>query len=257
MQIDNDAMVEALGAIRDAAEVNPLLAEVMRAFRLLHIDAAYFVAPLSRDVRVGHLLTNLGLSRVWERHYRARLHLVDPLPTLSLEFGNAFYWPDDIPQDTLTRSERRYCEIAGQYGLGRGIGVACYGPHGRAGFLGASWTHKDLPTSSMLLAVHQIGQTSFQRYCRIMREDIDIAPLSNRELEVLGWMCSGKSNPSMAEILGVSRSSIDAYIRRIFAKLDATDRTAACVKAYSMGLVASEEIIRLVERARQRDQADQ
>jgi len=254
MQLNSDTIVKALGAVRDAADVVGLRAEVMRALALCGIDAAFFVAPLARDMRAGRLLNNLGLPRVWERHYRARLHLVDPLPSLSFEFGNAFYWPDDLPKGRLTKQERRYLQIAARYGLARGIGVACYGPHGRASFLGAAWTGANRPSDGVLLTVHQIGQTSFQRYCHIMREHIDITPLSNRELEVLSWMCSGKSNPAMAEIIGVSRSSIDAYIRRIFAKLGTTDRTAACVRAYSLGLVASQEVVELAKRARERDE---
>lgn len=254
MLFKNGAMTKALGAIRDATDVAGLRAAVMDALRLCGIDAAFFVAPLARDVRAGRLLTNMGLPRVWERHYRARLHLLDPLPSLSLDFGNAFVWPDELDHARLGKLQRRYLQIAAQYGLARGIGVACYGPHGRAGFLGAAWDSKKPPSDRIMLTVHQIGQTSFQRYCHIMRDHIDIAPLSNRELEVLGWMCSGKSNPAMAEIIGVSRSSIDAYIRRIFAKLGTTDRTAACVRAYSLGLVASQEVVTLVEKARKRDE---
>ncbi|KLI64138.1 hypothetical protein AAV99_00185 [Aurantiacibacter marinus] len=254
MQVNNDAMTRALGAIRDATDVAGLRTEVMHALGLCGIDAAFFVAPLARDMRAGRLLTNMGFPRVWERHYRARLHFVDPLPTLSFDFSNAFFWPEDVHSGKLSKQERRYMEIASQYGLACGIGVACYGPHGRAGFLGTAWTGDIRPSDNILLTVHQIGQTSFQRYCQIMREHIDITPLSNRELEVLGWMCSGKSNPAMAEIIGVSRSSIDAYIRRIFAKLGTTDRTAACVRAYSLGLIASQEVVTLVEKARVRDE---
>lgn len=253
MPLASEEMVEILSEFGEVEEVVPLRGLVMRALELCDIHAAYFVAPLSSDPRIGRLLTNIGLPRVWERYYRSRLQYVDPLPTLSLDFSNAFYWPDELDADRLTGKQRKYMRIAAQYGLARGIGVACYGPRGRAGFLGTAWAHDDPPSARVLQAVHQIGQTSFQRYCRIMREDIDIDPLSNRELEVLGWMCQGKSNPDMATIIGVSRSSIDAYIRRIFAKLNVKDRTAACVRAYALGLVESEEIMRLIEKARQRD----
>lgn len=253
MPLDSEAMVEALGAIRDASEVVPLRAQVMRALALVGIDAAYFVAPLTRESRVGRTFTSINFPRIWERHYRARLHLVDPLPSLSLEIGNAFRWPDDLPTEKLGRKQSRYLKIASAYGHARGIGVACYGPHGRAGFLGVGWNGEDAAADVVLLAVHIIGQTSFQRYCALMRSETEMPALSNRELEVLGWMCRGKSNPAMAEIIGVSRSSIDAYIRRIFGKLKVTDRTAACVRAYSLGLMTTDEVEQLVQAARLRD----
>lgn len=253
MPIESDELTEILAAIGETTEIVPLRMQVMDALALLGIHAAYFVAPLTMDPRIGRVLTNIGFPRVWERHYRARLQYVDPLPSLSLQFGNAFYWPDEIDQFKLDRKQRRYLEIAAQYGQAKGIGVACYGPRGRAGFLGTEWTYDKPPSPPVRQAVHQIGQTSFQRYCHLMREEMEVEPLSNRELEVLGWMCRGKSNPDMATIIGVSRSSIDAYIRRIFAKLDVTDRTAACVRAYALGMVDSDEVASLVAAARKRD----
>lgn len=62
-------------------------------------------------------------------------------------------------------------------------------------------------------------------------------------------MCRGKSNPVIGEILGLSRSSVDTYIRRIFAKLHVSDRTAACVRAYSLGYASSDEVENRVRRA--------
>ncbi len=254
MQVDNDSMIKALGAIRDAEDFAHLRGAFADALALLGIEGAYFVAPLTRDARIEPVLFTVGLPKVAERHYRTRLRHADPLPLRSTRFGNAFYWPDDIRADELSKNERRYTKIAAWYGLERGIGVACYGPQGRTGFLGAGWPGAKRPPDHTLLAVHQIGQTGFHRYCQLFSQAIDITPLSQRELEVLGWMCSGKSNPEMARIIGVSRSSIDAYIRRIFAKLGVSDRTAACVRAQSLGLVASEELLRLTEEAKRRDE---
>ncbi|MEL1249636.1 helix-turn-helix transcriptional regulator [Aurantiacibacter gilvus] len=222
----------------------------MHALGLLDIEAAFFLAPLTPDPRVGRVLLTMGMSSVWERHYRARLYLIDPLPRIALETPLAFCWPRDVDMDGLNDSERRYLAIAEQHGLASGIGTVGYGPSGRMGFLAGIWSKPEPPSDETLMAVHQIGQVSFVRYCQIVRDDFEVPPLSNRELEVLEWMCRGKSNPVIAEIMGVSRSSIDTYIRRIFAKLDVTDRTAACMRAYSRGLVVTDEVERRVERAK-------
>lgn len=254
MPMDDTAMTDALGSIRDAEDVAQLLAATMCALGLRGIKAGFFLAPLTKYARVESALINIGLPRVWERQYRARLHLVDPLPAVSLERSNVFRWPEDIEHAKLTRQQTRYLQIAARYGLARGIGVACYGPQARSGFLGAVWSLDTAPTDADLFAVHQIGQMSFQRYCHLVHDDFDVPLLSNREREVLGWMCRGKSNPEMATILGLSRSSIDSYIRRIFAKLDVSDRTAACSRAYSLGIVASEAWERLVQRAPAQDE---
>ncbi|MGB3166651.1 MAG: LuxR C-terminal-related transcriptional regulator [Alteraurantiacibacter sp.] len=257
MHLKGEKLNEILGAIRDAEDVAPLRHHVMRALALLGAGKAYFVAPLTRDARVGRVLTNMGFPRVWERHYRARLSSIDPLPKQSLNHANAFVWPDNVDPSVLLDMERRYMALVAQYGQDRMIGTACYGPQGRAGFLGVGWAQEERPTQDVLLAVHQIGQVSFQSYCQIVRGDEVIPALSNRELEVLGWICRGKSNPDIAARLGISRSSVDAYIRRIFSKLEVTDRTAASVKAYSLGLITSDEVADLVARARRRADAQE
>ena len=253
MPLDSHALAQVLGEMADAHDVWAVREIASRALELCDIHGWYFIAPLSRDNRVSRVLTNMHLPRVWERHYRARLHQVDPLPTVSLDFGNAFVWPDDLDDEGLDKMQLRYLEIARRCGLGRGIGAACYGPHGRAGFLGAVWTQEGEISEEIKLAVHQIGQVSFQRYCHIVREDADMPSFSNRELQVLNLMCRGRTNPEMASSIGVSRSSVDSYIRRIFAKLDVGDRTAACMRAYAFGLTVSEEVERLVRLARLRD----
>ena len=243
----------ALSLIAQAEDVYAIRMTVMEALALAGIPAAYFLAPLTSDARVGRILTSIGNSRIWERHYRTRLHLVDPLPQFSLQQSGAFFWPDTLELEDLSRRERRYLEISAKHGLGRGVGVACYGPQGRSGFLGAVWTQEEPPGQHVLQWVNFVGQSSFQRYCQLVRKDDLVPALSNRELEVLSWMCEGKSNSVIAQILEISRSSVDMYVRRLFSKLEVTDRTAACVKGFSLGLTVGRDYLEFVERTRRGD----
>ncbi|WP_340586996.1 helix-turn-helix transcriptional regulator [Erythrobacter alti] len=251
--IEENATTEAICALRDAQEFMQLRDAVDNALDLFGVKIAYFVAPITSDSRIEPVLFTVGLPEVAARHYRKRLRHADPLPTRSTRFANAFFWPDDIEPDDLTPYERRYTKIATRFGLEQGIGVACYGPQGRTGFLGVGWPETKRPSNETLLAVHQIAQVAFQRYCQMFRHPDEVVPLSGREAEVLGWMCSGKSNPAIAEIIGVSRSSVDAYIRRIFKKLEVSDRTAACLRAQSLGMVVTDELAQLTEAAKQLD----
>jgi len=51
--------------------------------------------------------------------------------------------------------------------------------------------------------------------------------LTARENEVLLWLAAGKSNSEMAEILGVSPSTVGKHLERIYEKLGVENRTAA------------------------------
>tara|TARA_A100001391_G_scaffold153410_2_gene111231 strand:+ start:6865 stop:7641 length:777 start_codon:yes stop_codon:yes gene_type:complete len=249
----DDAYSQALGAIAGAEDVFAVRAAIPLALALAGMPASYFVAPLTADPRVGRILTSLGNPRIWERHYRSSLHRVDPLPGFSLSVSGAFFWPDALEGGALHDRGRRYLKIAGKFGLGRGIGVACYGPQGRSAFLGAAWPHAEKPEISVLQWVNNVGQTSFQRYCHLVRMDETIPALSNRELEVLSWMCEGKSNSVIAQILNISRSSVDMYIRRLFNKLEVTDRTAACMRGVSLGLTVGRDYQELFKQTRKRE----
>ena len=242
-----------LSLVSDAKDIGILREASMKALLLWGITGAYFIAPLTADPRIGRLLTNIGMPRVWERHYRARLYKIDPLPSLSLQHAAGFSWPEATDAAELSADERRYLKIAARFGMARGVGVACYGPHGRSGFYGVAWPFKRKPQRRVVQAVQMIGQTSFQRYCQLIQPINEVQPLSNRELEVLSWMREGKSNTVIAQILDISRASVDMYVRRIFAKLEVTDRTGAVLRGYAMGMIVSNDHEKLMAEARARD----
>jgi two-component system, NarL family, response regulator LiaR len=61
--------------------------------------------------------------------------------------------------------------------------------------------------------------------------------LTSRELEILGMMVSGESNPEIAERLVVSRSTVKFHVSNILMKLGASSRTEAVAIALQKRLV--------------------
>ncbi|WP_226635884.1 response regulator transcription factor [Novosphingobium profundi] len=62
-------------------------------------------------------------------------------------------------------------------------------------------------------------------------------PLSERETEVLTLASRGKSNRQIANALTLSEETVKGYMKSIFAKLEATDRTHAVTIAITRGLI--------------------
>ncbi|MGX7896076.1 LuxR C-terminal-related transcriptional regulator [Tsuneonella sp. HG222] len=236
----------------DSPSVVDLRSACMRSLQYLGITRAWFIAPLTGDPRVGRILFNIGFSPVWERKYRSCLHLIDPLPDLSLRRTGSFAWPDAFAGEDLDPRQLRYLRMAERFGLASGVGTACFGPYGRCGFLGAERPADGIVDDIFLVRFNMIGQLSFQRYCALIRPEDEIQPLSNRELEVLQWIAFGKSNTVIADLLEISPSSVDVYVRRIFAKLGVSDRTTASVKAFSLGLVVAADHQALIDDAAKR-----
>ena len=62
-------------------------------------------------------------------------------------------------------------------------------------------------------------------------------PLSERELEVLRRLDSDLTGPEIARQLFVSLNTLRTHTKRIFTKLDVTNRSAAVRRARELGLL--------------------
>lgn len=63
-----------------------------------------------------------------------------------------------------------------------------------------------------------------------MVESLNLGGLSERELEILHWVKSGKTNLEIAMILTISPNTVKNHLKRIFQKLDVTCRAQAVAK---------------------------
>jgi DNA-binding NarL/FixJ family response regulator len=65
-----------------------------------------------------------------------------------------------------------------------------------------------------------------------------LAPLTDREREVLALVASGASNDEIAEQLTLSTATVKTHVSRAMSKLGARDRAQLVVVAYETGLVS-------------------
>lgn len=96
---------------------------------------------------------------------------------------------------------------------------------------------RSVPDWARQLAV--ANQVAYMRYRQLVpKAQSGDAALSEREREIMLWVTRGKSNNVIGSILGISASTVDTYMRRIFRKLDVADRTSAAMRAIAIGVVA-------------------
>jgi DNA-binding NarL/FixJ family response regulator len=65
-------------------------------------------------------------------------------------------------------------------------------------------------------------------------------PLTRREVEVLGQVARGLSNPEIGRVLLISEATVKTHLLRAFEKLGVGDRTAAVTTAISRGILRAD-----------------
>jgi non-specific serine/threonine protein kinase len=88
-----------------------------------------------------------------------------------------------------------------------------------------------------LLAIPQPPALDSTSQLQTAPASVSYEPLTGRELEVLRLLAQGLNNPQIAERLVVSRRTVDAHLRSIYAKLGVRSRNAAIHVASGRGLL--------------------
>jgi NarL family two-component system response regulator LiaR len=122
---------------------------------------------------------------------------------------------------------------------------------GAAGYLLKNVSGRDLINA--IRAVHAgeavlhptIAQKVFSRFGTMGREPsepVQLAELSEREIEILRLAAKGMSNQDIADRLFLSRRTIQAHLGNIFRKMDVGSRTEAVLQALRKGWLGLDDL---------------
>jgi len=185
------------------------------------------------------------------------INLNYPLEWLTMYAENALYKHDPIvrynysffePQFWTTAAEvfneQPSIELmnnASEFGLKYGVasGVDGVGAKGRGSLISFSsrqniFTDYELKILDVITPhIHQ----ALVRICEIPAGSSSAQQLSEREVEVLKWMKSGKTNWEISMILNISERTVKFHVQNIERKLDAVNKAHAVAIAMDTGLV--------------------
>ncbi len=236
-------MSDILGKII-SSETPEALWKIVRTYFREHnvskISYHHFGGLLSSPNAVPGLAVHTsGFPVDWVQHYVSdELSRVDPIPELARSSLRPFYWRDVGNLVALNSDQRAYMREMEAAKLGDGLAFQVFGPGMRNGYVGLGLLDGTPRWSEdRVLRFQAVGQAGHLRYCELTPDVTTLPPLSPREKEILHWMSRGKSNSSIASILEVSRHTVDTLVRRIFDKLQATDRTTASLRGIGAGVI--------------------
>ncbi|MEM0898579.1 MAG: LuxR C-terminal-related transcriptional regulator [Pseudomonadota bacterium] len=180
-----------------------------------------------------------GFPEKWVNRYISEgLEDIDPIPKQSATRSEPFIWSDAAKLNNLTDEERWYLSELQREVPNDGIAISVYGNGFQNAFIGVGFANDPRRFSRhQLFLFHMVAEAAHIRFCTIVNERRKKAKLSKRELEILHWVAKGKSNSVIATILALSPNTIDAHLRKIYAKLSVSDRTSAAIHGVGRGLI--------------------
>ena len=164
---------------------------------------------------------------------------LDPLPRVAAVISRPFKLSEIDELVELSTDECEYLAELRRFGLGNGVAVPVFGPNLRNALVALGFDHAapDLDHSD-IIELQCAAQIAHLIFCDLRSNQVvNGSRLSPRELEILRWIARGKSNSVIADILGISRHTVDTIMRRMFEKLDVHDRTTAAIRGLKTGLL--------------------
>ncbi|WP_095149090.1 autoinducer binding domain-containing protein [Pseudomonas sp. Irchel s3a18] len=231
--------IELLHALDMASDENVIFGLILEASLALGFNyCAYGLQipyPLSSPKAI--MLNNYPQS--WrERYSNARYLATDPTILQGRQSERPILWNDQLYAETP-----ELWEEARGFGLCKGLSQSRLNAGGTGGMLTVARTDGDISEREL----HHNGEklqwlasTAHSALWGILTkrhrtaEDPD---LTDREREILRWTADGKSAGEIADLLTVSKNTIDFHIKNAIRKLQTANKTAAVVRAALLGLL--------------------
>ena len=103
----------------------------------------------------------------------------------------------------------------------------------------AGFVVKDMKLTQLLDAIRRVhtGEKYVPPELALRMSEQAFAPLSEREIGVLGLIAKGNSNKEIGSQLGITEATVKLHVTNIFSKLGVTARTEALIAAVQRGLI--------------------
>jgi LuxR family transcriptional regulator/LuxR family quorum-sensing system transcriptional regulator CciR len=242
MARDTEPLRRYFRECRDASTGDGLISAAISYYGTTTVTMGSYMhsPPVGADdfdgqIRVGEF----GYPAAWRETYlRDRLHLIDPLARRAAKLARPLFWSESRDVPDLTPDERRYLDRVSAEKLGEGLGIPVFGPAGRNGYVALGFGSPQRPEADEVLELQAAAQMGHLAYCRLLLKRLPRGVrLSAREREILRWVARGRTNNQIADVLSLSRNTVETYIRRCFEKLDVNDRVSAALRGIALGMI--------------------
>lgn len=195
-----------------------------------------FLSPHADIGIKGGLAVASNYPDEWVAHYLQNEYMhIDPMIPACLGQTRPFEWAALSSNDT----QRKVVNESVEFGLHNGLAIPIHSTKGEVAAIGlaAKEELKDRPTHIYSL-LHAYAQQFHHVYTSLLdKRERPRIELSTKEREVLHRLADGKTLADIGEIMCLSEDAIRYYVKALYTKLGANQRTQAVVKAIGLGLL--------------------
>ena len=231
-------LIKQLRDVTDTSALWQLAIEFYHAHGIVRVS--YHVYGEGPVDEIGQSVRTDGFPKDWVSDYvQGNYAMIDPIPELARLRTRPFLWSEVETLRPISDNAREYLQAFRDQNLGDGVGMQVFGPNLRNAYVGLGFGDNTPALEQADIALLQVASQALHlRYCELTEaSDPPLTDLSPRELEVLKWIARGKSNSVISDLMGVSPHTVDTLVRRLFAKLNVTDRTTAAIKGLGAGFL--------------------
>lgn len=238
--------MEYFNAAKQVNDRTALLRILYRQAQAFGFEAVAYLRPSMDDI--GRMeLQEIGFPDGWATEYlNEQYFLYDPHLNYVVRTGRCIQFSNIKEKRELSAAEGAYLERVAEWELGDGFLVPAFGTLPMPGVGLApyprwfSFRQLNGPAvdDANVAVLEAIAQATHIQSGRIANSAGDgQKKLAPREVAILNWMALGKTNGEIGTILGIATPTVATYVRRLYNKLEVSDRTAAAVKGVKLGLI--------------------
>lgn len=151
-----------------------------------------------------------------------------------------YLWTEVEKEHRISPRARNIYEVGRAYGWREVVGVPIHGPMGYQGLVSLA-TRQEIVLSPAERALIEMMSRSLHERCR--REvgfglsSEEMPNLTPREIECMQWVALGKTDWEIAQVLGISQSTVHFHIEGAKKKLGSGSRTESVTRLALYGLL--------------------
>ena len=233
------AHIEIFDELGQAATREDLFSALRAYFRKLGFNAVGFIVPSA--THPGRVKVEAeGFPEVYMHKYiNSPMGQNDPFPRHVARSGKPLRLTELARFAAQSDKENEFIEEARAHGLTDGFLIPTFGLRQHLGLFGLGMvTDLSILDKVSIYGLQAVAQAAHTRLDLLSVEKHGLrTPLSEREVSILHWIAAGKTNSEIATILGIANPTVATYIKRIFQKMEVSDRSAAAAKPVRLGII--------------------